>query len=162
MVTADEIGRVAVFADLAPGDRDGLSRVAADIALVPGEYAVHEGDAPALFGMLEGRIEVVRLVDGVERVIGERKPGDLLGEISITLGMPHPAGFRAVEASRVFRLEPHDYHAVADVDPEVAKRVGVLAANRLRGARGLQGLASGPPRSGRSCSAIAGTPRARS
>jgi thioredoxin reductase (NADPH) len=144
MVTADEIGRVAVFADLAPGQRDALSRVAADIALVPGEYAVHEGDGPALFGMLEGRIEVVRLVDGVERVIGERNPGDILGEISITLGMPHPAGFRAAEPSRVFRLESHDYRAVADVDPEVAKRVGVLAANRLSGTRGLQGLASEP------------------
>ena len=46
-------------------------------------------------------------------MIGERKPGDVLGEISITLGLPHPAGFRAAEASRAFRIEPNDYHAVA-------------------------------------------------
>ena len=60
MVTAEEIGRVEVFADLEPADRERLCRVAADITLVPGEYAVHEGDERALFGVLEGRIEVVR------------------------------------------------------------------------------------------------------
>ncbi len=142
MVTSDEIGRVTVFADLEPAVRERLCRVAADISLGPGEYAVHEGDEPALLGLLEGRIEAVKLVDGVERVIGERRPGDICGEISITLGTPHPAGFRAAEASRVFRIEPHDYHAVVSTAPEVAKRVGLLTSDRLGGPRGLQSLVS--------------------
>jgi thioredoxin reductase (NADPH) len=142
MVTSDEIGRVAVFAGLEPADRERLCRVAADISLGTGEYAVHEGDEPALFGLLEGRIEAVRFVDGVERVIGERRPSDVFGEISITLGTPHPAGFRAAEASRVLRIEPHDYHAVAAVAPEVRKQVGLLASHRIGGPRGLQSLVS--------------------
>ncbi len=142
MVTLEEIGQVKVFAELDRADRERLCRVAADISLGPGEYAAHEGDAPALFGLLEGRIEAVRLVDGLERVIGERVPGDIFGEISITLGTPQPAGFRAAEASRAFRIEPPDYHAVAAVAPEVAKRVGLLASNRLAGPRGLQSLVS--------------------
>jgi thioredoxin reductase (NADPH) len=141
-MTPDELGRVSVFAALEPSDRERLCRVAADISLAPGEYAVHEGDEPALFGLLEGRIEAVKLVDGVERVIGERRPGDVLGEVSITLGLPHPAGFRAAEASRVFRIEPHDYHAVAAVVPQVGKRVGLLASDRIGGPRGLQSLIS--------------------
>ena len=103
---------------------------------------MHEGDERALFGVLEGRIEVVRLVDGVERVIGERRPGDVFGEMSIALGMRHPAGFRAAEASRVLRIEPNDYHAVAAVAPEVGKRVGLLASDRISGPRGLQALVS--------------------
>jgi thioredoxin reductase (NADPH) len=142
MVTSDEIGRVTVFAGLEPADRERLCRVAADISLGPGEYAVHEGDEPALFGLLEGRIEAVKRVDGVERVIGERRPGAVFGEISITLGTPQPAGFRAAEASRVLRIEPHDYHAVAAVAPEVGKRVGLLASDRIGGPRGLQSLIS--------------------
>ena len=60
MVTAEEIGRVAVFADLEPAERERLARVVADITLAPGEFAVHEGDARALFGVLEGRLEVLR------------------------------------------------------------------------------------------------------
>ncbi len=144
MVTAEEIGQVVVFVDIESADRERLARAAADITLVPGEYAAHEGDGRALFGVLEGRIEVVRLVDDVERVIGERQPGDIFGEMSIVFGMPHPAGFRAAEASRVFRIEAHDYHALADVEPEVGKRVERLANDRMRGARGLQARVAEP------------------
>jgi thioredoxin reductase (NADPH) len=144
MVTLEEIGRFEMFAALDPADRERLCRVAADISLSPGEYAVHDGDERALFGVLEGRIEAVKLVDGVDRVIGERWPGDVFGEVSITLGTPHPAGFRAAEASRVMRIEPHDYHAVAAVAPEVAKHVGRLASDRIGGPRGLQALVAEP------------------
>jgi thioredoxin reductase (NADPH) len=138
MLTPEEIGRVAVFADLDQDACERLCRTAADIMLAPGEYAAHEGDAPVLFGLLEGRVEVVRLVDGVESVIGERRPGDVIGELSIVLGMPQPAGYRAAEPSRVFRLEPDDYRAIAAVEPEVERRVDALAQNRLSGARGLR------------------------
>ena len=144
LVTAEEIGRVAVFADLGPAERDRLSRVVADISLVPGESAVNEGDARALFGVLEGRLEVIRRVDGVESVIGERKPGDVFGEMSIAFGMLHPGGFRATEASRVFRIELDDYEALAAAAPEVAERVGALASYRLGGAKGLQARSSAP------------------
>jgi len=144
MVTAEEIGRVAVFADLEPAERDRLSRVVADITLVPGESAVNEGDARALFGVLEGRIEVNRLVDGVRSVIGERKPGDVFGEMAIAFGILHPGGFRAAEATRVFRIDLDDYYALVATAPEVAEQVGRLAMHRLGGAKGLQARASAP------------------
>ena len=162
MVTAEEIGRVAVFADLEPAERDWLSRVVADITLVPGESAVNEGDARALFGVLEGRIQVHRLVDGVESVIGERKPGDVFGEMSVAFGMLHPGGFRAAEASRVFRIDLHDYHALTAVAPEVGERVGVLANNRLGGPKGLQARASTPAPFRAIVLGHLGMPRARS
>lgn len=68
MVTTDEIGAVAIFAALGPAERERLSRAAADITLVAGEYAAHEGAERALFAVLEGRIEAIKLVDGIERV----------------------------------------------------------------------------------------------
>ena len=144
MVTAEEIGRFAAFADLEPAERDRLSRVVADITLAPGESAVNEGDERALFGLLEGRIEVVRRADGVESIIGERKPGDLFGEMSIAFGMLYPGGFRAAEASRVFRIDLHDYQELAAAAPEVAERVSLLANDRLVGPRGLQARAAAP------------------
>jgi thioredoxin reductase (NADPH) len=144
MVTAEEIGRFAVFADLEPAELDRLARVVADITLVPGEFAVHEGDGRALFGVLTGRIQVLRRVDGVESVIGERKPGDIFGEMSIAFGMLHPGGFQAVETTRVFRIELDDFQALAAAAPEVAERVGLAALNRLGGPKGLQARASTP------------------
>ena len=145
MVTADEIGQVTVFAALGQVDRDRLSRVAADISLMPGEYAVQEGEERALFALLEGRIEATKLVDGLERVVGERHPGDIFGEVPIALGTVFPVGFRATDKSRVMRIEPRDYHAVAALAPDVAREVGRLAAHRMGGSRGLQGIAAEPP-----------------
>jgi thioredoxin reductase (NADPH) len=144
MVTAEEIGRVAVFADLEPAQRDWLSGVVADITLAPGESAVNDGDARALFGLLEGRIEVFRLADGVDSLIGERVPGDVFGEMAIAFGMMHPNGFRAAEATRVFRLELHDFHTLAAEAPEFGEQVGRLAMHRLGGPKGLQARASAP------------------
>src|SRR5262249_61540785 len=127
------------------GERERLAEVAADVSLVAGEFAAQQGAERALFAVLEGRIEAVQLVDGVERVVGSREPGDVFGEVPITLGTVFPVGFRAAEKSRVLRIEPHDYHAVAAADPEVAKNVGRLASHRMAGAAGLSGLAVDRP-----------------
>src|SRR5829696_1588531 len=145
MVTADEIRSIAVFAELAEADRERLARAAADLTLAPGEYAAHEGADRALFAVLDGAIEAVKLVDGIPRVVGERKVGDLFGEVPIALGTFFPVGFRAAVRTRVLRIEPSDYHAIAAVQPDVAKEVGRLAANRMSGPRGLQGIAAAPP-----------------
>src|SRR5918995_174307 len=146
MVTADEIGSIAIFAGLAEADRERLARAAADLTLAPGEYAAHEGADRALFAVLGGRIEAVKLVDGIPRVVGERQVGDLFGEVPITLGTFFPVGFRAgAEPTRVLRIEPNDYHALASVQPDIAREVGRLAADRISGPRGLQGIAADPP-----------------
>jgi thioredoxin reductase (NADPH) len=148
VVTAEEIGRVPLFAPLDRAGCERLSNAAADVSLVPGEYAAHEGAERALFAVLEGRIEVVKLVDGVERIVGQRNPGDVFGEVPMALGTVFPVGFRAAETSRVLRLEPEDYHAVAAVSPDIGKELGRLAAYRMGGATGLQGIAAEqrPPR----------------
>src|SRR5579859_4454270 len=145
MVTAEELAGIPLFAALGENERARLCRVAADITLMPGEYAAHEGDDRALFVLLEGRIEPVKHTDGIERVVGDRQPGDIFGEFPIVFGTVFPVGFRAAERSRVIRIEPEDYHAVAAIAPEVGKELGRLAAHRMSGLRGLQGLAADPP-----------------
>lgn len=94
MVTTEEIGRVELFAALDSAQREQLSRAAADVRLAAGEYAAHEGGERALFAVLEGRIEPVKHVDGIERVVGVRNPGDIFGEVPIALGTVFPVGFR--------------------------------------------------------------------
>jgi thioredoxin reductase (NADPH) len=148
VITTEEIGNVAVFASLSEAEREQICRAAADVRLVPGDYAAHEGDERALFAVIEGRIEPVRTVDGVDRVLGERLVGDIFGEVPIVLGTVFPVGFRAAEPTRVMRLEPRDYHALAAAVPEVSKLVGNLANYRMGGTRGLSALAAEqrPPR----------------
>ena len=144
-MTADELGGIALFGELGEPDRELLCRAAADLSLMPGEYAAHERDERALFAVLEGRIEAVKTVDGIERVVGERLPGEVFGEVPIVLGTVFPVGFRAAEESRIMRLEPGDFHTIAAAAPDIAKEVGRLAAHRMTGPRGLQGIAADPP-----------------
>jgi thioredoxin reductase (NADPH) len=144
VVSPEEIAGIEVFADL---ERDVLARLAqvvADIALAPGEFAVHEGDDRALFGVLAGRLEVLRAADGVVSVIGERLPGSVVGELSIAFGMLHRAGFRATEPTRLFKLELHDYQELVSWLPLVGERITALANDRLSGPKGLQARASAP------------------
>ncbi len=145
MVTPEEITAVALFASLDEAERERLSRAAADISLQPGEFATHDGDERALFALLAGRIEAVKVVDGIERVVGERLPGDIFGEVPIVLGTVFPVGFRAAEPSRVMRVQPNAYHALAAEAPAIAQALGKLAAHRMAGPRGLQGIAAAPP-----------------
>src|SRR3954463_5554498 len=145
MVTPDEVATVPLFAELDAAERERLSRVAADISLTAGEYAAPQGSEAALFAVLDGRIEPVQRAEGVERVVGVRHPGEIFGEMPITLGTVFPVGFRAAVPSRVMRIEPRDYHAVASASPDVATEVGRLASHRMGGLRGLQGLAADPP-----------------
>src|SRR5436305_10221072 len=100
MVTAEEILSIEVFADLDESARERVARAAADVTLVPGEFAAQEGEERALFALLEGSIEAVKTVDGVERVVGSRRPGEIFGEVPITLGTPVPFGFRAAAPAR--------------------------------------------------------------
>jgi thioredoxin reductase (NADPH) len=148
MVTAQDIALVPLFAELDLDTSLNLARAAADVRLLPGEYAAEEGAGRALFAVLEGRIEAVKATEGIERVVGERHPGEIFGEVPITLGTVFPVGFRAAEPTRVMRIEPRDYHLLAARQPHVGAEVGRLAANRMSGTRGLQGLAAEarPPR----------------
>ncbi|MGN6799051.1 MAG: cyclic nucleotide-binding domain-containing protein, partial [Gaiellaceae bacterium] len=144
MITPDDVRRITIFAELDEEDCIQLARAAADITLEPGEFAAQQGAERALFGLIDGCIEAVQTVDGVERVVGRREPGDIFGEVPITLGTVFPVGFRACEPSRVMRVEPRNFHTVAATAPDVAKEVGRLAGHRMSGPGGLQGLASDP------------------
>jgi len=142
VVTPDEIGQIDLFDGLAPVVREQLARVAADIRLIPGEFAVHEGDPRALLAVLEGRVDTIRRVDGIERVVGGRRVGEVFGEVPLTLATVFPLGFRASEPTRVIRIEAQDFFTVVGTVPELGVKLGALAGRRIGG---LQGIAADRP-----------------
>ncbi len=143
MLTPDDVRAVPLFASLSGADIDRLVRTSADIQLRAGEYAVHEGGERALYAVLSGKVEVVKHFDGVERTLGWRLPGTIFGEVPLAFATPFPGGYRAAEPSRVMRVEPQQYFAIASSAPEVAERLGALARERIGG---LQGIAMQPPK----------------
>jgi thioredoxin reductase (NADPH) len=143
MLTIEEVAAVPLFSTLPAAELARLALAAADLELGAGEFAVHEGGESALFAVLRGNIEVVKTVDGVERALGWRMPGQIFGEVPIALGTRFPGGYRAVEPSRVMRLEVQQYHALAAVSKDVATQVSALARERIGG---LQSVSSEPPK----------------
>ena len=142
MLTTEELAAIPLFSSLPAADLKNLAKAAADIHLGVGEYAVHEGDEPALYVVLSGKLEIIKLVDGNEQKLGERLRGMVLGEITVIYGTQFQSSGRALERSRVLRLDARQYIAAAAASPEIATAIGNLAHHRISGPKGLQGIAA--------------------
>jgi thioredoxin reductase (NADPH) len=143
MLTIEEVFAVPLFSTLPKSNLERLARTSADLRLNSGEFAVHEGGEPALFAVLSGKIEVVKMVDGIERHLGWRVPGAIFGEVPIALGSPFPGGYRAAGPSRVMRVDLQEYYTIAAASKDVSTKVSALARERIGG---LQSIAAEPHR----------------
>src|SRR4028118_324180 len=141
MLTIDDVQAIPLFSELPEVELARLARTSADLRLGAGEFAVPEGGDRALYAVLAGTIEVVKLIDGVERTLGWRVPGQIFGEVPIAFGTTFVGGYRASEPSRVMRVEPRQYYAVAAALPEIPVKVGMLPGQR---SGGRPGMAAGP------------------
>src|SRR5258708_27717779 len=117
MLTTEDVRAIPLFSALSEGDLERLVRTSADLHLGAGEFAVPEGGERALFAVLSGKIEVVKLFGGIERRLGWRLPGTIFGETPLAFGTPFPAGYRATEPSRVMRVDPRQHPATAPPSP---------------------------------------------
>ena len=144
MLTIDDVHAIPLFSTLAMPEIERLANTSADVRLAAGEYAAHEvGDDRVLLAALFGKMEVVKVFDGIERTLGWRVPGTIFAQLPGALGTPLFAGYRASEPSRVMRVEIREYYAVAAVAPEVALKVAALARERIGG---MQGIAAEAPK----------------
>jgi thioredoxin reductase (NADPH) len=141
----EELRGIPLFATLATKELEFLARTVPDLRVEPGDYASREGDDPVLIAVIEGETEVTKMIEGEERVLGDRVPGELYGEPSTVLNVPCLANLRAVRSSRLIRIEPKVYHALVSAVPEVAT---TLAREALGRVGGLQEIASAPLRVG--------------
>lgn len=131
MISAAELAELPLFAGLEPEVLAYLSRSVEDVRLVPGEYAGHEGEERSLFVIVEGRTELTKVVHGVETVIAVRMPGELAGEVPMTFSTPLPASIRAVESSRVLKLDVTVFYTLAAMAPQVSATVAAAALERM-------------------------------
>ncbi|HEX3284142.1 MAG TPA: FAD-dependent oxidoreductase [Mycobacterium sp.] len=131
MFTIDELTTLPLFSELGDKELEFLAGAVEDIHLTAGEYVAHEGERRFLAVVVEGKTELTKLVNGGEQVIGVRLPGELGGEVPMTLGTPLPASMRAIEPSRVLKLTVEDFHTLAAMAPRVSATVGAAAMERM-------------------------------
>jgi thioredoxin reductase (NADPH) len=143
VLTTEDVAAIPDFSTLPPALIERLAQRSADLRLSAGDYAVSEGGERALFAVLSGCLEVVKLFDGVERRLGLRKPGTLFGEVPLALASPFPAGYRANEPSRVMQINLDEYYRLCAASKAFAEKIGALARERLGG---LQSISAQQPK----------------
>jgi len=141
MLTAVDLSALSMFAWEGEPVLKALLRDAGDINVGRGEFVMHEGDEPALYAVLSGKVEVLKRIDGIERRIGERAPGTFMGEVPIIYGTPFQSAARALEPTRMARIEARQFHAAAALSSELARRMGELARERIGGLQGITATA---------------------
>ena len=142
MITGAMLRSVPLLAGVPDAELDTIAKRAADLTLHTNEWLIQEGELPAFFMLLSGRLTVYKSVAGVERAITEYAPGDYGGELPLLLGSPAIASIRASEPSRVCRLDAADFRQLIVACPELNARLLRTMATRIEG---LQQLATEAP-----------------
>src|SRR6185437_15642126 len=135
MITAELLTRISLFAKVPDNERASLASRAADVHLRKDEWLLVEGQAPAFFGLLEGRIDVFKRVGRQEQRVSSYGPGDYFGEVPLLLGSSAIASLQAAEPARLMRLEPADFlylvsHCTvmsSEITKTMAARVGRIS-----------------------------------
>jgi len=109
MITPAELQSIPLFASLPDGEAHALAGRMADVHLRTGEWLIHEGEQPAFFMLVDGSLEVRKVVHGADRRINTYRQGEYFGELPLLLGAPALASLRAIEPSRVARLDDTDF-----------------------------------------------------
>jgi len=142
VITVEELAKIPLFSTLGATELNYLTTAVEDIRVLPGEYTDHEGGARALYAIVSGKVELTKIINGVETVIAIRFPGELAGEVPMTLSTPLPASMRAVEPSRVIKLDAKVFYTLAAMVPQIAATVAAADLDRMEM---LRKAASQPP-----------------
>jgi ATP-binding cassette subfamily B protein len=89
-----------------------------------GEVIVAEGDPPGpLYLIEEGRVRVMRMVDGAPRYMASLVEGQYFGEVSALAGRPRTATVEAMTTCRLLALSPETVARLADGVPDFRRRL---------------------------------------
>jgi len=142
MITVDDLHAVPLFKELPDGEAATVASRLADVRLREGEWLLHEGEQASFFMLLEGRLELFKVVHGIERKLDEYEVGTYFGEVPLLLGSPAIASLRAKLPSRVAQLDQNEFRAMF---AECSTFRGELLAMMTRRIARLQTLAQTEP-----------------
>ena len=131
MITPELLKDVPLFAEVPHAELSTIAARAADVDLRDGEWLIHEGEAPAFFILLSGRLSVSKSYGGIERVISEYDAPTFFGELPLLLGSPAIASLRATTASRVSRLDERDFRELIVACPKLNAELLRMMATRV-------------------------------
>ncbi len=131
MITAELLRSLRLFDDVPMHELHAIADRAADVDLRPGDWLISEGEEPAFFGLISGRLEVLKDLGGEQQRIKIYEQGDTFGEIPLLLDSPSVASLRALIPSRAFRLDATDFRTLILDCRELNARITAMMSNRI-------------------------------
>jgi len=126
--------RVPVFSTLVHTDLERIAQVAVPRAFEPGQVVFREGDASdTCYIVREGSARAIHEHgDGRTITLATFGPGDIFGELAMFEDERRSATVEAVEPTSVVAVLGPDMRALMNEHPEIATRLVVALASRLR------------------------------
>lgn len=134
MASAEVLGQVPLFADLAPGELAALATVLQRRRYRKGETIFHQGDpGTSLFIIELGEVKIaLPSPDGREMILALLGPGDFFGELALLDEEPRSATAVAQEASQLLLLQRAQFIRFLRERPQAALPMMASLARRLR------------------------------
>jgi CRP/FNR family transcriptional regulator len=137
-------GRVSLFRDLAPGERQEIQELFLEQRLARDQVIFLEGDAAEyVYIVCEGKVKIVKQAPGGREMILEVfAPTDVFGGATLLLPR-HPATAVSMEPGTLLRLPRLEYLALLKRFPPMALQIIELLRQRLSEAHeAIRGLAA--------------------
>lgn len=124
-VAVELLGRFEVFDGLEPSDLERLADAVERREFEPGDRLIVEGETSRrLFGVLEGRVEVLKTDDsGESRRLAVLEDETVLGEHGFVLAEPRTATVRALDRVDALSLDGRDFDELDAERGDIARRI---------------------------------------
>lgn len=129
---------IPLFEDTTDEELAWLIANSHEVELARGDYYIRAGEQPrAFFVVLEGELQVTRVVDGREMVMGTLPRGIIGNELPLLYGTPSPGTSRAIAPSRLMTFDVRAFRAIFGNCPTVGAKILKIAAERTQSIAGL-------------------------
>jgi HEAT repeat protein len=118
------LGKVPLFAGLAPWDLNSVAKAAEENLFSDGELIAAQGEPGGeMYVVVTGEIEV-RIAHSDDRLeLARRRPGEVVGEMSVITGQPRMASLVAVGDVRTLSIDRLKFERILAERPEVSLAV---------------------------------------
>ena len=125
--------KIPLFADLPDEDLERLCQMVTEISLKAGEELFAEGSpGDSAFVIQKGEIEILKTSGGRNVLLAVRKPGEVIGEMSLLESAPRFASVRARADSTLLAIGHEQLNDLLNTSPSAARALLHTITARLR------------------------------
>ncbi|AFY39994.1 histidine kinase [[Leptolyngbya] sp. PCC 7376] len=110
MLCIENLLAIDAFQELPQDKLEWTCERAKEVKLKTGDFLMQEGEAPnGFFILVQGKISISRLSEGVEMPIGQQEAPAFFGEIAVLTENPHAVSMRALSECDLYQLNCCDF-----------------------------------------------------